>query len=126
MDNKLEINRSTIRISNLALRTIIGFNDWERREHQDVIINVCAECDCSNAVVSDNIGDSVDYKQIKRDVVLLVEESSFNLLESLTHAVLEAVVRRPGVIEATVRIDKPHALRFADSVSVEMSGRHVP
>ncbi len=113
--------RATIRITELRLRTIVGFNEWERKEKQDVIINVSLEFDPSSAVQSDRVEDSVDYTLVKKRIITLVEKSDFFLLEKLTHEVLREVLSVPGVLGATIRIDKPHALRFAKSASVEMS-----
>ncbi len=114
------ISRATIRITDLMLRTVIGINDWERSKQQDIVINLALEFDPSEAVRSDRIEDTVDYKKVKRRVISLVERSKFGLVEKLAHAVLCEALKERTVLAATVRIDKPHALRFAQSVSVEM------
>lgn len=113
--------RTTLQITNLSLRTIIGFNDWEREKKQDIVINVSMEFNPSEAILNDDVDKTLDYKKIKRNIIDLVENSSFFLLEKLTHAILETVMADPVVLSSKVRVDKPHALRFAESVSVEMS-----
>lgn len=120
MDSSVSITRMTVRITNLQLRTIIGFNDWERDKKQDIVINIAIDFSPVNAIKSDAVEDSLDYKQIKRSVIELVENSSFNLIESLVHAIIEKIMVNPQVLSAWVKVDKPHALRFAESVSVEM------
>lgn len=112
--------KSIIRIEDLALRTIIGFNAWEREKKQDVQINLYMEFDSSKAVETDAVEDTLDYKKIKKSVINLVEASAFNLLETLTHRILETVASDDKVLYAQVKVDKLHALRFARSVSVEM------
>ena len=107
-----------IRIKNLRLRTIIGINDWERRDRQDVVINVEIEFDGARAARSDAISDTVDYKAITKRIISEVESAEFFLLERLASRVLEVVMQDTKVERATVEVDKPHALRFADSVSV--------
>ena len=119
--NNPKLKRSTIRITNLALRAIIGINDWERKKMQDIVINVSLDFDAAPAVKSDSLQDTLDYKKIKRDIINFVEKSRFKLLETLTGRILGLAMKNPKVFAATIRIDKPHALRFADSVSVEMS-----
>ena len=47
-----------------------------------------------------------------------METSQYFLLEKLAARVLEIVGAEPKVLRAAVEIDKPSALRFADSVSV--------
>ena len=110
-------------IQNLRLRTIIGFNDWERKNKQDVIINIKAGFDSGNSTKSDDVADTVDYKIIIKKVIKAVEESDFNLLEKLTQMVLDIVMENPRIAWASVKIDKPFALRFADSVSIELKSK---
>lgn len=110
-----------IRITDLKLRTIIGINDWEREEVQDVKINAVIEFDETASVQSDDIKDTVDYKTISKKIITFVEKSEFFLLEKLTAGVLDIVMQDPKVLSASVRIDKPQALRFSESVSVELS-----
>ncbi len=112
--------RATIRVTNLALRTIIGFDRWERTKKQDVVINLEIEFDPRRAVRTDALKDTLNYKKIKREVIALVEKSRFRLLERLAGKIVETVMKNPRALSATVRVDKPHALRFAESVSVEM------
>ena len=112
-----------IRIKNLKLRTIIGTNDWEREHKQDVVINVIIEYDAAGAIASDNLKDATDYKKITKKIIKAVETSHFFLLEKLTKMILDIVMKEALVKEATVRVDKPFALRFSDSVSLELHGK---
>lgn len=112
-----------IRIKNLRVSTIIGFNPEERDTPQEVVINVEIEVDVTGAVSHDDPELIYDYKKIKKSVIRFVERSHFNLLEKLTSEVLNLVMADPEVIRAKVEVDKPYALRYADSVSVEMEAR---
>jgi D-erythro-7,8-dihydroneopterin triphosphate epimerase len=111
---------ATIRITNLRLRTTIGANDWERDIKQDVIINITINYAASKSIESDKLKDTVDYKTITKKIIKEVEASSFYLLEKLTDMVLNIVMEDQRVSSAQVRVDKPAALRFSDSVSVEL------
>ena len=114
---------ATIRITNLKLRTIIGTNSWERNHKQDIIINVRIDYAADKAVKSDKLKDTVDYKAITKKIIKKVETSKYFLLEKLTRVILEIAAESPLVEEAAVRVDKPAALRFAESVSVELTKR---
>ncbi len=111
-----------IHIKNLRLRTIVGVDAPERERPQDVIVNVTMDFDGSKAALSDDVGDTVDYEAVKRRITTEVEGADFHLLERLAHRILEVVMDDPKVQRATVEVDKPQALRFADSVSVSCSG----
>ena len=107
-----------IRIKNLHLHTVIGFKDWERLEKQEVIVNIEAEIPDETAVVSDNVADSVDYKELKYEILSRAEKTSFLLIERLAGFIMDIVMSYEKITSATVEVDKPGALRFADSVSV--------
>ncbi|MBN1780251.1 dihydroneopterin aldolase [bacterium] len=111
-----------IKIKNLRLRTIVGIYAWERKETQDVIINITIEFDGSGAAQTDNVRNTVDYKALKKRIVSEVESSRFKLLEKLADHVLRIILEDKKVLSARVEVDKPHALRFADSVSVTCTG----
>ena len=108
-------------IRDLALRCIIGIYPEERREKQDVIINVEMHCDLRKAGRSDLLDDTVDYKAIKKAILKLVEESRFQLIESLAESIADIALADDKVHEVVVTIDKPGALRFAKSSAVEIA-----
>ena len=70
-----------IQITDLLLRTIIGINEEERRNRQDVLINITLYADTQAAGASDDIEDAVNYRTITKKVIKRVEESSFYLVE---------------------------------------------
>ena len=107
-----------IRIKELALRCIVGVYPEERREKQDVVINVCMEADLKAASLSDELRDTVDYKAIKKRIVSMVEASTFQLIERLAGRIAELCLEDPGVRAVEVEVEKPGALRFARTVSV--------
>ncbi len=110
-----------INITNLRLRTFIGFNPEEREKKQDVVINIEIHYPADTACLSDRVDQAVNYKLINKAVIELVENGRFLLLEKLVADVLEECHRHPSVTFAQVSVNKPHALRFADSVSLKLS-----
>lgn len=117
----MKLDLATIRIKNLRLRTFIGINEDEIKKKQDVIVNVIIRYRAENATDSDNMDDALNYKTITKRIIDLVENNRFYLLEKLTADVLAIAAEHAWVEFAEVEIDKPHALRFADSVSLSLS-----
>jgi len=113
-------NIATIFIKNLRLRTFIGFNEEEKTKKQDVIVNIQLSYNASAAVKSDSVEDACNYKLLTKKIITLVEEQPFDLLEKMAGDIIALIAAKEDVLEAAVEIDKPHALRFADSVSVKM------
>jgi FolB domain-containing protein len=109
-----------IYIRDLTCRCIVGINDDERVNKQDVILNITLFVDLSAACASDRIEDTVDYKSIKLAVLALVEASQYFLVERLAECVAETCLKNAKVKGVTVVVDKPGALRFARSVAIEI------
>lgn len=113
-----------IRVKNLLIRTYIGFNPEELVNKQDVIINLEIETDIPDkAMEADEPLDIFDYKTITKRIIALVQEGQFKLLEVLTKRILDLIMEDGKVKWARVEVDKPHALRFAESVSLEMEAK---
>ena len=123
MEQAVEFALSRIRVKDLRLRAYIGLNEDEREKLQDVVINLRIDYDALEAARSDQVERALDYKGVTKAIIALVDGQRFLLLERLVHQVLEAVMAYPEVQGAEVEIDKPHALRFADSVSLSMAAR---
>ncbi len=114
-------HNAIITITNLRLRTYIGFNEEEKRKQQDIIINAEVHYPANKMCLNDNVDNALNYKVICKNIISKVESGRFLLLEKLTSDVLAICADHPWVTFAKVRIDKPHALRFADSVSLTLS-----
>jgi FolB domain-containing protein len=110
-----------ILISDLGIRCVIGVSEEERREKQDVLINLAISADLDKACRSDRFEDTVDYRAIKKEIVRMAENSTYHLVEALAEAIAGICLTFQGVLQVTVRVEKPAALRFARSVGVEIT-----
>ncbi|MFY8326956.1 dihydroneopterin triphosphate 2'-epimerase [Pseudoalteromonas sp. ZZD1] len=109
-----------INVTNLRLRTFIGFNPEEREKKQDVVINLEIHYPAEQACETDEVDQALNYKVITKEVINIVENGHFLLLEKLVAEILAACHSHHSVHYAKARVDKPHALRFADSVSLTL------
>jgi len=109
-----------IHIRDLHLRCILGLTPEERREKQDVVINITFDVDLARPCATDRIEDTVDYKRIKKAVIAAVEASSYCLVEALAERIAAICLEDEKVARVAVTVDKPGALRFARSVAVEI------
>ena len=110
-----------IQIKNLRLRTFIGFNPDEVTKKQDVVVNVTIIYRASDNVLDDQVNEALNYKTVTKKIIEHVEQGRFLLLEKLVGDVLRITHEHPDVVESEVTVDKPHALRFADSVSLTLA-----
>ncbi len=116
----------TIFIDDLLVRCVIGVQEWERKDRQDVLVNIELEIDSRDAGRSDEFGDAVDYRALAKRVVEESETSAYHLVEALAERVAAICLEDIRVERARVRVEKPGALRFARSVGVEIERDREP
>lgn len=112
--------QATVRIKDLLLRTYIGIKEEEINNQQDVVINIALTYDATAAVNNNEIESALNYRTITKQIIHHIDGNRFALLERMTHEVLSIVMEHRAVQWAKVEIDKPHALRYAESVSVSL------
>lgn len=115
-----EFHLDRIHIRDLLLRCVIGVSDEERREKQDIRLNITLHADLRIAGKTDKLEDTVDYAIIKKKILALVEQSNFRLVETLADRIADVCLEDPRVHRAVVSVAKPGALRFAREVEVEV------
>ena len=118
---RLEPGMARIRVKDLRLRTYIGIKEEEINNKQDVLINLTILYPAVDAVRDNDIDHALNYRTITKAVIRHVEENRFALLERLTQELLDLVMANGAVLYAEVEVDKPHALRFAESVSITLA-----
>ena len=118
---RLEPGMARIRVKDLRLRTYIGIKEEEINNKQDVLINLTILYPAVDAVRDNDIDHALNYRTITKAVIQHVEENRFALLERLTQELLDLVMANEAVLYAEVEVDKPHALRFAESVSITLA-----
>jgi FolB domain-containing protein len=107
-------------ITNLRARSIIGINDWEREKRQEIVINITLYADTSQAGATDDLNESVNYRTIAKKVLSYAEHSERYTLEALAHDFATICLQDPLVEKVRVRVEKPGAVRFSDSVGIEI------
>lgn len=110
-----------ILVKDLLVRCVIGVTDEERRDRQDVVINLELFGDFRKAGLSDNFENAVDYRAIKKRIVAEIEASKYHLVEALAERVAAICLEDTGILSAEVTVEKPSALRFARSVGVQIT-----
>lgn len=112
-----------IEIDSLRLRTIIGFSPHELKDRQDVVISLRIGTDMRLAGQSDNPDDAFNYRTVTKAIIAHVEGTRFALVEKMAADIARIVVVDYGAPYVQVRVHKPGALRFSDSVGVVIERR---
>jgi FolB domain-containing protein len=110
----------TVIIKNLLARGIIGVNDWERKRAQNILINITLYTDTRRAAETDNLNDCVNYSTMSKKVLAHAESVNRLTVEALANDLAKLCLEEKGVEKVVVRVEKPGAVRFAESVGVEI------
>ena len=102
----------------LTAECIIGFIDWERRVKQTVVLDIELPVDCRRAALTDQVTDTLDYKQLAKRVQAFIEASEFQLVETLAHRVALLILEEFAVPWVRVALNKPGAIRNSRDVGV--------
>ena len=107
-------------IKNLLARGIIGVNDWERKRPQNILINITIFTDTRRAAQTDSLEDCVNYSTMSKKVLAHAESIKRMTVEALANDLAKVCLQEEGVQTVIVRVEKPGAVRFAESVGVEI------
>lgn len=107
-------------IKDLVARGIIGVNEWERENPQEILINITVFTDTRQAATSDDLADCVDYSSLARKVQTHAETAARFTVEALANDLAAICLEQELVQKVIVRVEKPGAVRFAASAGVEV------
>ena len=107
-------------IKDLLARGIIGVNDWERKRAQDILINITIFADIRRAAENDDLEYSVNYSTLSKKILAHAESAARLTVEALANDLAKLCLAEPNVQRVIVRVEKPGAVRFAESVGVEI------
>ena len=107
-----------IYIRDLNFRCIVGINDDERHEKQDVVTNITLWADLARACESDNIDDTLDYKALSKRIISFVEQSDFFLVEKLAEQICSIILVEFDTLWVKLTLNKKGAIRGASDVGI--------
>lgn len=113
----------TIFLKELTTETVIGIFDWEREVKQTIAIDLEMSVDIRRAARTDSIADTLNYKGVAKRVLAFVEESRFQLVETLAEEVARLIMREFGVERVKLTLHKPGAIRHSKDVGVIIERR---
>jgi FolB domain-containing protein len=95
-------------------------NPEERENKQDVIINVTLYLNLFSASKTDALDETVNYSDLSKRIIGMVENSQCQLIERLAERVAELCLEDRKVEKVRIRLDKPRAIPYAASAAVEI------
>jgi len=105
-------------LTDLRIDTVIGIWDWEKRNPQTILINLEMQTDTKTASQSDSIEDVLDYKAVSKRVKQFIQESQFNLIETLAENVAKIILEEFDIQWLKLSISKPFAIRGSKNIGI--------
>jgi dihydroneopterin aldolase len=107
-----------IYLHDLAVECVIGAWDWERDILQTVYIDLDMAWDIEAAGHSDELEDTLSYKDIAKAVSELVVRRKFKLVEAMATEIAQLLDEQFNIPWCRVKINKRGAVSTAGDVGV--------
>ncbi len=107
-----------IYLHGLKIDATIGIWEWEKAIKQTVVIDLDMGADIRKAASSDDVKDTLNYKAVAKRIQQFVEDSSFELVETLSEKIAEIILSEFDVPWVRVKLNKPGAIRGSRDVGV--------
>lgn len=105
-------------IRDLRIDTIIGIFEWERKVRQTISIDLEMATDIRRAAETDDIQYALNYKDVSKRLIALIEGSEFELVETMAETAAKIVREEFNVPWLKMRLSKPGAIRGARDVGL--------
>lgn len=108
-------------IEGLKVDTVIGCFNWERQIIQPLMLDLTIHNDLSQAALSDELEDTLNYAQICELAAQVIQEAQPKLIEHAAQLVLECLFTTfPSIESITITIRKPAIIAQANAVGIRL------
>ena len=113
-----------IRITNVEVKGFLGIKPEEQAHRQTIRVNTTLWVDTAPAAASDDIADAVNYRTVTKAIVAHIETGRTGLVERLVQELADLCLATDHrITEVEVSVEKPDALRDAESVGITIRRR---
>ena len=107
-------------IRQLAIETVIGIYEWEKKLHQTLLIDLDMAWDNRLAAASDDYEHALCYETVSNRLIALITEKPIELIETVAEMIAQCLQDEFNVPWVKVVVMKPGAVPYAASVGVEI------
>ena len=119
-DNNKSSIRRTVFIKDFIIQEIIGIHEHEKTKKQKIKFNIVVDVNQNTVPDEKDIKSIVDYEKITNKLENLVKNKKYNFLESLAEDSFKEIFEDKRINSVKIKIEKPDAIKNADSVGVEV------
>lgn len=96
----------TVFIKDLIVAGKHGVHDHEKESAQRFSISVELSMSGTEATISDNLNDTADWSRLKKAIISIIEDNTYDLMERLAMEIAARMLSDKRVAKAVVTIDK--------------------
>ena len=119
-DNNKSSIRSTVFIKDFIIQEIIGIHEHEKIKKQKIKFNIVVDVNQNTIPDEKDLKSIIDYEKITNKLEKLVKRKKYNFLESLAEDSFKEIFEDKRINSIKIKIEKPDAIKNADSVGVEV------
>jgi len=112
--------KRTVFIKDFIIDEIIGFYEHEKIKKQKIKFNIVLDINQNSIPNEEDIKSIVDYEKITNKLKNLTRSKKYNFLESLAEDSFKEIFKDKRINSVTIKIEKPEAIKSAESVGVEV------
>ena len=117
--NKNSVKR-TVFIKDFIVHEIIGVHNHEKIKKQKIKFNIVIDVNQNTIPDEKDIKSIIDYEKIITKIENLTKSTRYNFLESLAEDSFKEIFEDKRINYVKIKIEKPDAIKNADSVGVEV------
>lgn len=114
-----------IELRGLTVRGNHGVFDFEKRDGQDFVIDVTLYTSVARAAATDDLAETIHYGELAEDVAGIVENNTFDLIETLAERIADHCLSLCEHVEVVVHKPSAPIQRTFDDVRIRVERRRV-
>lgn len=107
-------------IEDLLLNMSIGIYDFEKKEKQNVIVDIYLDVTPETQNSPENIKDVVSYEEIVTKIQKLSQTRHYDLVEAFAEEINNACFSYQAVKQVKIKVGKPDIIGNTKSVGVQI------
>ena len=112
--------KRTVFIKDFIIKEIIGIHKHEKIKKQKIKFNIVLDVNHNLIPEEGDIKSIIDYEKITNKLENLTKSKKYNFLESLVEDSFKEIFEDKRINSVKIKIEKPEAIKNADSVGVEV------
>jgi dihydroneopterin aldolase len=111
-----------IKLTNIVFYAHHGYYEAERELGQRFEVDIEVGCDLQQAVKTDDLKSTIDYRHIYAIAKDAFENNKFKLLETVANRIAAQIIQLNLVQSVLIRVRKPHVplKGFLDHIEIEI------